>query len=237
MSGDSSKSAAQEPSHWGVTSGFALAMVGLFGPQFFAGPLMPYVIGLLPVSMNVKHSLGRLVFDLLTILIIVTLVRLYGHGLEVIGLEKFKLKYLAAAVAGFGVYFLLVRTILEVALRHVPIDENEVQELGYAALGGWEMVLAFVALVIITPIAEEMVFRGFMFNGIRRRLPFWATAIIVSAVFGWVHGQWNVGIDVFALSLVLCGLREFTGSLWPAILLHSLKNGVAFYLLYLYNGG
>ena len=59
--------------------------------------------------------------------------------------------------------------------------------------------------------------------------------LIVSALFGFLHLQWNVGINVFCLSLVLCVLREITGTIHSGILLHMLKNGFAFYLLYVIN--
>jgi hypothetical protein len=61
----------------------------------------------------------------------------------------------------------------------------------------------------------------------------WAAIIITSLLFGAVHGQWNVAIDVFVLSLVLCSLREVTGNIWAGVLLHMLKNGLAFYLLFI----
>ena len=48
-----------------------------------------------------------------------------------------------------------------------------------------------------------------------------------------MHGQWNVGINVFAMSIVLCVMREITGSIYSGILLHMLKNMLAFYLLYI----
>ena len=56
--------------------------------------------------------------------------------------------------------------------------------------------------------------------------------LLVSLVFGLVHFQWNVGVNVFAMSIVLCGLREITGTIYSGIILHILKNGLAFYLIY-----
>ena len=39
-------------------------------------------------------------------------------------------------------------------------------------------------------------------------------------------------MNVFALSVALCVLREITGTIYAGILTHMIKNGVAFYLLY-----
>jgi membrane protease YdiL (CAAX protease family) len=64
-----------------------------------------------------------------------------------------------------------------------------------------------------------------------------ASSLLVSLLFGVVHLQWNVGVNVFALSIVLCSLREITGTIYAGILLHMLKNGVAFWLLYVMGTG
>jgi membrane protease YdiL (CAAX protease family) len=56
--------------------------------------------------------------------------------------------------------------------------------------------------------------------------------VATSVLFGLIHGQWNVGVDVFVLSMVACSLREVTGSIWAGILLHMLKNALAFYIIF-----
>lgn len=62
-----------------------------------------------------------------------------------------------------------------------------------------------------------------------------SATLITSVLFGLPHlltGKegilWVAMIDTFALSLILCFLREKTGSLYASILVHALKNTVAF---------
>jgi membrane protease YdiL (CAAX protease family) len=144
----------------------------------------------------------------------------------------------ANAVVALVVY-IGVSMLLQVLVKAIFGDSynaEETQELGYAALTGVELAIAGICLVVLAPFTEEIIFRGFMYRGLRRQLPFWLAAFVVSAIFGLVHGQWNVGLDVFAMSLISCYLVEKTGSLWPSIFLHSLKNAVAFCIVYLYNG-
>ena len=98
----------------------------------------------------------------------------------------------------------------------------------------------FLTLVVMAPIAEEIIFRGWLYgkmrNALLHKIPeVWGMVIstfIVSLMFGIVHLQWNVGVNVFALSVVLCALREITGTIYAGILTHMIKNGVAFFLLY-----
>ena len=89
-----------------------------------------------------------------------------------------------------------------------------------------------MALVIIAPIMEELLFRGWLYGKLRLKIPKVAAIVTTSLLFGLVHMQWNVGVNVFAMSVVLCALREVTGTIYAGILTHMIKNGVAFYLLF-----
>ncbi len=105
--------------------------------------------------------------------------------------------------------------------------------------------LALVILVFLTPAVEEILFRGYLYHKLRQlnffppknqrqRLSFRSkllAAIITSLVFGLMHGQLNVGIDTFVLSMVACWTVEMTGSVNSAIVLHMIKNALAFYVL------
>jgi len=139
------------------------------------------------------------------------------------------------APAGFIIYLIVTAIFTTIATALVPgFDITQSQETGFANLSSrYEYVLAFVTLVVLAPVAEEILFRGYLFGKLRKYLPAWVAIILTSVLFGVVHGQWNVGVDVFALSLVLCSLREITGSIWAGILLHMMKNALAFYLLFI----
>lgn len=136
---------------------------------------------------------------------------------------------------GAVVYVVLSALLISIAFLVLPFfDSAQPQDTGFTGISGqFEYVLAFVALVIIAPFAEEVLFRGYLFGKLRKYAPVWVAVLITSLVFAVVHFQWNVGVDVFALSIVLCVLRVITGSLWPAIFLHMAKNGLAFYLLFI----
>ena len=112
-------------------------------------------------------------------------------------------------------------------------DSGQAQELGYTAyMQGWERGVAFIALVVIAPIAEELVFRGFLYGKLRIKIPKWLAILITSLIFGLIHLQWNVGLTVFAMSLVTCTMREITGTIYAGMLVHMINNGVAFFLVY-----
>ena len=143
------------------------------------------------------------------------------------------------APVGFVVYLILAM-ILVALFQFLPFfDPEQTQELGYEALNnGFNRVVAFFALCIVAPVAEELIFRGWLYAKLRTIIPgkhlsLFLSILIVSIFFGIMHGQWNVGVNVFAMSIVLCALREITGTVYSGIILHVIKNTVAFVLLYI----
>ncbi|MEP6710575.1 MAG: type II CAAX endopeptidase family protein [Candidatus Saccharibacteria bacterium] len=137
--------------------------------------------------------------------------------------------------AGFVIYLLAsagLIALISVIVPHFNIDQA--QDVGFQNLSDYyQYVLAFLTLVVIAPLAEEILFRGYLYGKLKKHIPFWVAMIVTSLLFGALHGQWNVAIDTFALSIVMCSLREVTGSIWAGILLHMIKNGVAFYFLFI----
>lgn len=145
------------------------------------------------------------------------------------------------APVGFIISTLLASGLFFVFNTFSWFDAGQTQELGFNAyLVGFDRVVAFVVLVIAAPIAEEVIFRGWLYGKLRSMISEIVSDIasmlisifLVSLLFGVIHMQWNVGVNVFALSVVLCGLREITGTIYAGILTHMIKNGLAFYLLY-----
>jgi uncharacterized protein len=84
-------------------------------------------------------------------------------------------------------------------------------------------------IVIAAPVSEEVCFRGFLFGGLRERLPRLGAALISGLVFGGLHATTGVSAvpPLIVFGVILALLYEKTGSIWPGILLHMLNNSVA----------
>ena len=137
--------------------------------------------------------------------------------------------------AGLIIY-VLISVLLSILFATVfpSIDLNQAQETGFDNLSrNYEYYLAFIALVVLAPVAEELIFRGYLYGKLKKYVPIWVAMIMTSIVFGAVHGAWNLAIDTFALSVIMCLLREITGNIWSSILLHMIKNGIAYYFLFI----
>ncbi len=150
--------------------------------------------------------------------------------------RRFKGKMFAWALYGWLLYFLTsAAAALVLSLINLPgVNLQQQQEVGFQNLAnGFEYIAAFVALVVVAPIFEETIFRGYLFGRIRQRSGFWLSAIVTSLTFALLHGQVNVGIDVFILSMFLSMLRERFDSIWPGVMVHALKNGLAYTFLFI----
>lgn len=89
------------------------------------------------------------------------------------------------------------------------------------------IVGALLVLGVLGPVVEELVFRGLLYGWLRGFLPFALVAILTSALFGLVHGEWAHVIVAGILGLALAFIRERSGSLWPPIVAHAVNNLVA----------
>jgi len=92
------------------------------------------------------------------------------------------------------------------------------------------MVLFFIAVVIIGPVTEEIVFRGFLFRGLSASfLGVAGTLIATSVAWALMHVQYDALIiaQIFLIGLLLGWLRWASGSTLLTIWLHVLTNFVA----------
>lgn len=131
-------------------------------------------------------------------------------------------------------YLAYVGCAIVIALLIQPEQEDVTEELGYGDSGLADVATGFL-IVAVAPLSEEIFFRGFMFAGLRRRLPFAAAAAVSAGLWGLFHytgpGTWGVVIQLAVFGIALAWLYERTGSIWPPIAVHSLNNAIAFAIL------
>ena len=105
-----------------------------------------------------------------------------------------------------------------------PHQQAIVGEFPHSAIG--IAMFIFVA-VIMAPIFEESLFRGFLFRGLANSFGWLWGALISAAIFGAAHLQLDVFLPLAALGFVLAWAYHRTGSLWTNITMHALFNAIA----------
>jgi membrane protease YdiL (CAAX protease family) len=153
---------------------------------------------------------------------------------ERLRLKRVPVKTIFLIGKAFVFYFvasLILRLLLDIFWPQVNLDQS--QELGVDQPSDWiSATLLLLSLVVLTPISEELIFRGFFFNGLRRHMPWVVAAVVSATLFGAAHLQLNVAVDVGAMGFASAWLLQQTDSVVPSILLHALKNALAFVLVF-----
>lgn len=89
-------------------------------------------------------------------------------------------------------------------------------------------LVAFVSVVVLAPIIEELLFRGLIYGRLRQAMGTGSAIFLSSLVFGVFHGNVIQGIYAFFIGLILATVYERTDSLLFAMLGHGLINLIGF---------
>jgi membrane protease YdiL (CAAX protease family) len=136
-------------------------------------------------------------------------------------------KALLYGVVGFAVAFVAA------GLAGLPIEQRfgvdpTQQALSQAATVSGMLPLVFLSGVIIAPIAEEIVFRGYLYKAFRDRFRPSYAIVLSAALFSAIHLELLAAVPLFVIGVVLAYVYEKTGNLMAPITLHVLNNAVAF---------
>ena len=105
-----------------------------------------------------------------------------------------------------------------------PKQQAIVSEFPHSAFGAAMFILV---AVVMAPLFEEIVFRGFLFRGFANSWGWVWGALASAAIFGAAHLQLDVFLPLAALGFVLAWAYHRTGSLWTCITMHALFNLIA----------
>lgn len=183
-----------------------------------------------------------LIAEAFTVFAVLWLLKRYKVKKDVIGLRKIKLKDPLYGFLGLVIYYPIYLVAISLITALIKgFNVNQKQDIGFNSVHGVApLIVTFISLVILPPIAEEIVFRGFLYGSMKKWMPKIFAAIVTSVIFASAHliegvggPLWVGAIDTFVLSMVLVFLREKTNGLYASMTLHGLKNFVAFFIIYL----
>lgn len=139
------------------------------------------------------------------------------------------LLYAAGGAAG-GISLAFLLGLLAQATG-LPLHGVHEELLGLDALPPHGMALFAIIAAGTTPLVEEIIFRGLLFQWLRGRIGTAGGAIVSALLFGGLH--WPSGQAVWAglVGLALALLFSRSGSLWASIAAHSGNNALAIVLV------
>ena len=107
-----------------------------------------------------------------------------------------------------------------------PVTQFQFDIYSSARIEGW-LPWLWLAIVVVGPIGEETLFRGFLFRGWHRSPgdP-WVAIIVTALLWALSHAQYNLFLigQVFVFGLLLGWFRFKNGSTILSIVLHGLLN-------------
>ena len=147
---------------------------------------------------------------------------------------------LMTALKGFGMYWIVNIAVTWLTLLVEP-DFGNVNDANISSMIGESPVLMALAVIFMAPLAEECLFRGWMFTGLAKRsLPL--AYAITCGFFSAAHVVGYIGhyeprtlllcfIQYLGPSFVLCRVCQKNDSLCAPLLMHTAINAVGCLIL------
>lgn len=173
-------------------------------------------------------SASIMISGICLVLLIVGIIRSKGRQVrQYLEVQRFS-PAMGVAMVGVLLVFIIASEGLTYWLDKTPLDF--VDPLFQTVSSVWILV---VAMVIVAPIYEELIFRGILWSAIKERFPVprgtIVASVVTSAMFAIIHLQYGLYeiSTIFLLALIFCYARVKSGSLLLPILLHIANNGAA----------
>ncbi|PPE01190.1 hypothetical protein GOBAR_DD01778 [Gossypium barbadense] len=219
-------------------STMALYMFNLHIPLGFGGlSIVSYLLHQ-PVLDPQTEALSLLVIDILellaTLFLLKSTIKPNNRLLDIFKANPVERNWLLASALGFGVLILLVfLTSIVVDGLYGIKDVNNLILKEMLVRSDISKGACITVYCIITPILEEMVYRGFMLASLASTMN-WKQAVVISAaIFSAAHLSGENFLQLFVIGCILgcsyCG----TGNLSSSILIHSLYNAFTLIITFL----
>lgn len=117
-----------------------------------------------------------------------------------------------------------------IAINMIPWPEAMVESYveSSASLISQQPAIDFLAVVLMAPLVEELLFRGVIYDALCAFVPAGAAVVFQAMLFGSTHGTLLWILYSTLIGGVLGYVRKHTDSLWPCILMHSAFNGSSY---------
>lgn len=123
----------------------------------------------------------------------------------------------------------LLLSVLMNLLQVTQQFSNQTQEMLLSA----KFSVQVIGLVILVPVAEELIFRGLIYQRMKRFFPVQLAVFFSALLFAVYHGNPIQIIFAFPMALALAGVYEYGNNLIYPILFHAGSNLAAVLLTFL----
>jgi membrane protease YdiL (CAAX protease family) len=231
-----SKPSADWPTHWpsdsfraGPTLLFVLAVAIASGIILTIGLVITRNQILATGTVPVVSAIGiQFVLEAIIVaMILFALPRLAQLPLAQLGFKPIGWREIVTGVLGAIAMIVIVQGSASIidTLLHQQHEQEVVELFRQLRAPATIWFFAFFAAVI-APIAEETIFRVFLFNLGRRYGGLWVGAVVSSIAFGAVHGDPYAFVPLALGGMLLCYLYYRTRNAFTSMIAHGLFNAV-----------
>ncbi|AIF42918.1 CPBP family intramembrane glutamic endopeptidase [Virgibacillus sp. SK37] len=124
---------------------------------------------------------------------------------------------------------LMVGAVLIVVLTSLIGNtyENSKTEAMQQNVTFFSLLIAFISAAVISPLYEEIFYRGFLYRWLRTRIGLNGAILLSSLIFTVIHIPTYNAMPVNFFSGIIFALAyERTDSIWPSVIIHGLTNGI-----------
>ncbi|WP_020060499.1 CPBP family intramembrane glutamic endopeptidase [Bacillus sp. 123MFChir2] len=105
--------------------------------------------------------------------------------------------------------------------------ENSKTEAMQQNVNFFTVLIAFISAAVISPVYEEIFYRGFLYRWLRTRLGMIVAIFLSSVIFTIIHiPTYNAMPVNFLSGIVFAWAYERTNSIWAPVIIHGLTNGI-----------
>lgn len=133
---------------------------------------------------------------------------------------------IAGALAlGFGACIVLT-VIVGLAAQIFPAAFTNYEKL-METLDVTSSVFAIPYVMLVGPVAEELIFRGVILDRLKPAFSFWTANVLQAALFGIFHMNVIQGLYAFALGMLLGMVVYVTGTILASMIMHIVFNSTS----------
>ena len=196
---------------WFVKHGLQPLYEAQFDNSLYAGALTGLTIAVILLTGLYLIALGPL-----------------GLSWNQVGIRCFPSSYWGKIILWF-----LILTILSIAAVIITgymgntVDNSKTEALR-EQVNGLTVCIGILSAGVISPVYEEIFYRGFIYRWLRTRTGKVLSLLISSLIFTVAHYPTLNAMPVnFISGIIFAWTYERTGSVWPAILIHGAFNSIA----------
>lgn len=137
--------------------------------------------------------------------------------------SKFGVKRVILLVVFFILYSILLNQLIEWSGLHRLFPYYS-EAVATSLFESSTMLISYLAIVILAPISEELIYRGLVYRRLRDYLGVKWAIVMSALIFGIIHGNMVQFVFAFLIGLALAAVYERYRTIWAPIAAHMAVN-------------